>query len=255
MDPSGRTIVVTGGASGLGNATARRLHAAGARVVLVDLSGSRGQEEAEDLGERALFAAADVTDAGEVGSALDAAEDRFGGIHAVVSCAGTVWAERTVAPAGPHDLDGFRRTVEVNLVGTFNVLRLAAARMAANEPDQEGERGVVVNTASVAAFEGQIGQVAYAAAKGGIVGLTLPAARDLAVQQTRVVTIAPGVFDTPMLASLSDKAREGLHGSVLHPHRLGSPDEYAALVEHVIRNPYVNGTTIRLDGGLRLPPG
>ncbi len=255
MDVAGRTALITGGASGLGHATARRLHAAGAAVVLVDLPSSEGAGRADELGERAAFAPADVTEPEELEDALDAADERFDAVSVLVCCAGIGWAQRTVGREGPHDHEVFRQVVEVNLVGTFNAVRLAAQRMADHgEPDGQGERGVIVNTASAAAFEGQIGQAAYAASKGGIVGLTLPVARDLASLGIRVVTIAPGLFDTPLLGGLPEETRAELEADVPNPRRLGEPDEYARLVEQIVANPYLNGEVIRLDGALRMPP-
>lgn len=251
MDVAGRTALITGGASGLGNATARVLADAGANVVLVDLPSSAGEARADELGGAAEFAPADVTDPEAVQAAIDVAVERFGGLHVAVNCAGVAPAQRTVGRDGPHDLDVFARTVQVNLIGTFNVTRLAAARMADQEPE-DGERGVIVNTASIAAFDGQTGQAAYAASKGGVVGMTLPVARDLARQQIRVVAIAPGTFDTPMLAGLPEEARAALADDIPHPHRLGHPSEYGLLVQQIVANPYLNGEVIRLDGALRM---
>jgi NAD(P)-dependent dehydrogenase (short-subunit alcohol dehydrogenase family) len=248
------TTVVTGGASGLGRATAEVLHGGGGRVVVLDLARSPGAEVARSLGDRALFAPADVTSAEELSAALDAAVARFGAIHALVNCAGIGPAEKTFGKRGPADLATFTRVIHVNLIGTFNAIRLAAARMAANAPNDQGERGVVVNTASVAAFDGQIGQAAYSASKGGIVGMTLPIARDLAELGIRVCTIAPGLFDTPLLAGLPESARESLGKQVPFPPRLGRPAEYAALCAHIIENVMLNGETIRLDGAIRMAP-
>jgi NAD(P)-dependent dehydrogenase (short-subunit alcohol dehydrogenase family) len=240
--------LVAGGASGLGEATARALAARGARVTLADLNEERGEALATELG--ATFVKADVTDEGQIQAAVEAA----GELRLAVSCAGIGWAERTVNKDGPAALQPFETVVRVNLIGTFNVLRLAAASMAGNEPDDGGERGAVVMTASIAAFDGQIGQTAYSASKGGVVGLTLPAARDLARMGIRVCTIAPGLFDTPLLAGLPDDAREALGAQVPHPPRLGRPEEYAELACHIAENPMLNGETIRLDGALRMPP-
>ena len=251
MQVSGKTALITGGASGLGHATAQELVAAGANVVLLDLPSSDGESCAAEFGEEALFAPADVTDADQVSDAIAMATETFGGLHIAVNCAGIAPAQRTVGRKGPHDLDVFARTVQVNLIGTFNVLRLAAAQMADQAPDGE-ERGVIVNTASIAAFDGQMGQAAYAASKGGVVGLTLPVARDLARELIRVVTIAPGTFDTPMLAGLPEEARDALAEDIPHPHRLGSPSEYGLLVRQIVENPYLNGEVIRLDGALRM---
>ncbi len=244
--------VVSGGASGLGLATARRLHGEGAAVVLLDLPSSAGKAVAEELGERAVFSPGDVTSKQDVAAAVERAA-ALGTLRVAVSCAGIGNAAKTVGKQGPFPLDDFKKVVEVNLIGTFNVIRLAAERIAqASEVD--GERGVIVNTASVAAFDGQIGQAAYSASKGGIVGMTLPIARDLASLKIRVMTIAPGLFDTPLLGGLSDEIRASLGAQVPHPSRLGSPDEYAALASHIIANPMLNGETIRLDGAIRMAP-
>lgn len=254
MKVTGKVALVTGGASGLGLATVRHLLEAGASVVVVDLPGSQGEAVAADLGDRAAFAAADVTDPGQVGAAVETATAGFGGLHVVVNCAGVGFPGRVLTREGePGDLERFELVVRINLIGTFNVLRLGAAAMARQEPDGE-ERGVIVNTASIAAFEGQIGQAAYASSKGGIVALTLPVARDLANRQIRCVAIAPGTFDTPMLAGLPEEARSSLAEQIPHPHRLGRPEEYAALVRSIIENPMVNGEVIRLDGALRMSP-
>lgn len=254
MDISQVNAVITGGASGLGRATAELLVAGGARVALLDRSGSPGEEVAGKLGGSALFAAADVTSAEEVEAALDAAVSRFGSLNVLVNCAGVGAAMKTFGKYGPARLDDFSFVIRVNLIGTFNCIRLAAARMAKNTPTAEGERGVVVNTASVAAFDGQIGQAAYSASKAGIVGMTLPVARDLSELGIRVVTIAPGIFDTPMLAALPDPVRASLGKQVPFPSRLGRPDEYAALARHIIENVMLNGETIRLDGAIRMQP-
>ena len=252
MELEGIGALVAGGASGLGEATARELAARGARVAIADLNEERGPALAEELG--GLFTAADVTDPERVSASVEEAAEAFGGLRLAVSCAGIGWAERTVKRDGPAALAPFETVVRVNLVGTFNVLRLAATAMAAGEPDAEGERGAVVMTASVAAFEGQIGQTAYAASKGGVVGLTLPAARDLARLGIRVCTIAPGLFDTPLLGSLPDDARQTLGEQVPFPNRLGRPDEYARLACHIAENRMLNGEVVRLDGALRMPP-
>lgn len=251
LDPS-MAAVVTGGGSGLGAATVRRIAAAGAGTVIVDLPSSPGKAVADELGERVVFVPADVTDEQAVAAALDAAAE-LGTLRLAVCCAGIGTPGRVVGRDGPLPLATFRQVVEVNLVGTFNVVRLAAERMAAAAP-VDGDRGVVVMTASIAAYDGQVGQAAYAASKGGIVGLTLTAARDLADKAIRVVTIAPGTMQTPMLAGLPEEARQALERQVPHPNRLGRPDEFAALVEHVVSNPFLNGEVIRLDGGLRMPP-
>ncbi|MEK6609136.1 MAG: SDR family NAD(P)-dependent oxidoreductase [Myxococcota bacterium] len=254
MEIQGAVALVTGGASGLGEATVRRFAAGGARVVIVDRDAERGAALVRELGEAAIFAQTDVTNADEVRAAV-ARASALGPLRIAVNCAGVGWAARTVDRDGnPHDLELFRTVVTINLIGTFNVLRLAAAAMSGVPPTDDGERGVIVNTASIAAFDGQIGQVAYAASKGGVVGLTLPAARDLAPIGVRVVTIAPGTFDTPMVAMLPEPARQALAAGVPFPKRLGQPAEYAALALHIVQNHYLNGETIRLDGALRMSP-
>lgn len=252
MEIKDAVAVVTGGASGLGLATTKRLLDAGAQVVVLDL---RGEDVVAGLGDRARFAQADVTDEAAVTKALDVAES-MGPLRIVVNCAGTGNAIRVLSRDGVFPLDAFRKIVDINLVGTFNVLRLAAERIAKTKPvgPKGEERGVIVNTASVAAFDGQIGQAAYSASKGGVVGLTLPVARDLAGHLIRVVTIAPGLFDTPLLASLPEEARVSLGKQVPHPSRLGNPDEYGALAVHIIENPMLNGEVIRLDGAIRMAP-
>ena len=244
--------LITGGASGLGGATAQRLAADGAALVIVDLPGAPGEAAATELGDRARFVAADVRDEEQVQAAVDVARD-LGELRIAVNCAGVATPGRIVGRRGPLDLEAFRTVVDINLVGTFNVLRLAAAAMLDNEP-VDGDRGVIINTASIAAFDGQIGQAAYASSKAGVVGLTLTAARDLADKLIRVVTIAPGTFETPMLAGLPDEARQVLEAQVPHPARLGQPAEYASLASHIIANPMLNGEVIRLDGALRMPP-
>ena len=254
MRLDGAGALVAGGASGLGEATARELVEAGAKVLIADLNADKGKALAAELGPAAEFAAADVTDADAMASAVSQAAAAEGGLRISVCCAGVGWAERLAHKNGPHNLELFTKVVTVNLIGTFNVLRLAAAAMSENEPDAEGERGVCVNTASIAAFDGQIGQVAYAASKGGIAGMTLPAARDMAPRGIRVVTIAPGLFDTPLLAALPEEARQSLGAGIPFPSRLGRPQEYAKLVSQVVANPMLNGETIRLDGALRMPP-
>ena len=255
MRIEGLSALVTGGGSGLGEATARLLAKRGARVTLLDLGRSKGGEVANDLGSGALFCEGDVTREDDIEAALEAAAGSFGPVRALINCAGIGSAARTVGKESkPFPLDVFRRTLEVNLIGTFNAIRLAAARMAQGEPDEAGERGVIVNTASIAAFEGQIGQAAYSASKGGIVGMTLPIARDLARHGIRCCTIAPGLFDTPLLAGLPEPARQALGQSVPFPPRLGSPPEFAALACQIIENSMLNGETIRLDGALRMAP-
>ncbi|WP_114424343.1 SDR family NAD(P)-dependent oxidoreductase [Nocardioides houyundeii] len=251
MDVNGASALVTGGASGLGAATARRLAKAGAHVVVFDLNEELGTEFAAEIG--GTFAQGDVTDAATVDAALDAAE-QHGPLRALVHCAGKGGTVRLVNRDGtPGDLELYQQLININLVGTFNVLRLAAARMAKNEV-LEGERGVCVLTASVAAWEGQIGQIPYASAKAGVVGMTLVAARDLATKNIRVNTIAPGVFDTPILARFSQEIRDGLGSQVPNPARLGQPDEFAMMAQQVVENPYLNGETIRLDGAIRMSP-
>jgi NAD(P)-dependent dehydrogenase (short-subunit alcohol dehydrogenase family) len=252
VDIDGGVAVVTGGASGLGLATATALHAAGARVVIVDLPSSAGAERAAELGDGVRFAPADVRSEADVTAALDVAAE-LGPLRVAVNCAGVGGAARTVGRNGPFPLADFTRVIEINLIGTFNVIRLAAERMLRHEPVGE-ERGVIVNTASVAAFDGQIGQAAYSASKGGVVGMTLPVARDLANARIRVMTIAPGLFDTPLLAGASDEVRASLGNQVPHPARLGDPAEYAALVTHIVANPMLNGEVIRLDGAIRMAP-
>jgi NAD(P)-dependent dehydrogenase (short-subunit alcohol dehydrogenase family) len=244
--------VVTGGASGLGLATTKALLAEGAQVVILDLPTSKGEAVANELGDRARFAAADVTDEAAVTAALDVA-DSLGPLRIVVNCAGTGDAIRVLSKHGVYPLEKFRRIVNINLVGTFNVLRLGAERIAKTDPVGE-ERGVIINTASVAAFDGQIGQAAYSASKGGVVGMTLPIARDLASKGIRVVTIAPGLFDTPLLAGMPEEAKQSLSAQVPHPSRLGKPDEYGALAAHIVSNPMLNGEVIRLDGAIRMAP-
>ncbi|MGH9010635.1 MAG: SDR family NAD(P)-dependent oxidoreductase [Acidimicrobiia bacterium] len=255
MEISGASAVVTGGASGLGEATVRRLVGAGAKVVILDRDTVKGEALAKELGEAVAYSPTDVTVAGDVTAAVELAGS-LGPLRIAVNCAGVGWAGRVVARDGtPHDLDLYSTVISINLIGTFNVLRLAAAAMTAGEPTDTGERGVIINTASIAAFDGQIGQIAYASSKAGVVGLTLPAARDLAAVGVRVVTIAPGTFDTPMLAMLPEAQRQALAAGIPFPSRLGDPEtDYATLVEHIVRNSYLNGETIRLDGALRMPP-
>ncbi|MET7770842.1 3-hydroxyacyl-CoA dehydrogenase [Nocardia sp. NPDC005366] len=252
MRISNSVAVVTGGASGLGLATTKVLIADGAHVVIIDLPSSDGETVAKELGDRVRFAAADVTDENAVAAALDVAES-LGPLRIAVNCAGIGNAHRTVGKDGAFPLDGFTKVVTVNLIGTFNVIRLAAERIAKTEP-VDGERGVIINTASVAAFEGQIGQAAYSASKGGVVGMTLPIARDLASLLIRVNTIAPGLFKTPLLGSLPEPAQKSLGAQVPHPSRLGDPSEYGALAAHIVANPMLNGETIRLDGAIRMAP-
>ena len=254
MEIRGTHAIVTGGASGLGAATVRALVAADGRVAILDLPRSDGEKLSSEIGSSAIFCPCDVTEADQLEAALDHVINSFGSLQITVNCAGIGWAQRTVTREGAHSLEPFRRVIEVNLIGTFNGIRLSASRMTGNEPSPEGERGVIVNTASVAAYDGQIGQVAYSASKGGIVGMTLPVARDLASLGIRCVTIAPGLFDTPLLAGLPEPARAALAANVPFPRRLGQPAEYAALVRSIVENPMLNGETIRLDGALRMPP-
>jgi NAD(P)-dependent dehydrogenase (short-subunit alcohol dehydrogenase family) len=252
VDINGSVALVTGGASGLGLATTETLLDAGADVVILDLPTSPGEQVADKLGERVRFVPGDVTDEVSVASALDVAAE-VGPLRVAVNCAGIGPAARVVSRKGVFPLELFTKVVQVNLIGTFNVIRLAAERIAASDPVGE-ERGVIVNTASVAAFDGQIGQAAYSASKGGVVGMTLPIARDLAQYLVRVVTIAPGLFETPLLATLSQEARDSLGQQVPHPSRLGDPSEFAALVGHIVANPMLNGEVIRLDGAIRMAP-
>ena len=255
MEIRGVGALVTGGGSGLGEATSRELARRGARVAILDLPSSKGALVAKELGGEAIFCEADVTSEEQVSEAVDRAAEQLGGLQVNVNCAGIGSAGRTVGRDGtPFDLGWFRKTVEVNLIGTFNVLRLCAAKMALNEPSDTKERGVIVNTASVAAFEGQIGQCAYSASKGGVVGMTLPIARDLSRHAIRVMTIAPGLFETPMLMGLPEAARDALGASIPFPSRLGRPTEYASLACQIIENPMLNGEVIRLDGAIRMAP-
>jgi NAD(P)-dependent dehydrogenase (short-subunit alcohol dehydrogenase family) len=253
MEIRSKSFLVTGGASGLGEATARMIVARGGSVILADVNPA-GADLAAELGSAAVFVATDVTEEADGLRAIETAKARFGGLHGLVNCAGIAPGERIVGRSGPHRLDAFIRVISVNLIGAFNMLRLAAAAMCENEPTDDGERGVIINTASVAAFEGQIGQAAYAASKAGVAGLTLPAARELARFGIRVVTIAPGLFMTPMMAGFPPEMRQSLAETVLFPKRLGKPEEYAALVEAIITQPMLNGETIRLDGALRMAP-
>lgn len=254
MQVQGRTFLVTGGSSGLGAACARRLVGDGASVVIADVNAAVGGELAIQLGEQARFVQMDVTDEASVGTAVATVTETFNNLHGVINCAGVAIAAKLLSSRGVHSLDAFSKVIQVNLVGTFNVIRLAAEVMAQNEPNEGGERGVIINTASVAAFDGQIGQVAYAASKGGIVSMTLPLARELARYGIRVVTIAPGIFATPMLAGLPEKARLSLGEQAPFPSRLGDPKEFAALAHHIIENAMLNGEVIRLDGAIRMAP-
>ncbi len=254
MQTQGSVFVISGGGSGLGAATARALASQGGRVILVDLNDEAGAQLAAELGDGARFVRADVTDEAGVQAAVDAATQAFGALHGAICCAGIAPPERVLGRNGPHSLASFERVVAVNLIGTFNLLRLAAAAMQHNPSGPSGERGVIVMTASVAAFDGQIGQAAYAASKGGVVAMTLPVARELARFGIRVMSIAPGIFETPLLASLPAEARASLGQQVPFPARLGRPEEYAALVQHIIENQMLNGEVIRLDGAIRMAP-
>lgn len=254
MDAKSKVALVTGGASGLGAATVRALVGAGAKVVILDRAKETGEALAQELGGAVRFAETDVTNETAVQAAIDVAKKEFGGLHLAVGCAGVGSIGRLVGKGGPHPLDLFAFTVNVNLTGMFNLMRLSAAAMQDNTPDENGERGVIVTTASIAAFDGQIGQVAYAASKAGVVGMTLPVARELSRFGIRVVCIAPGLFDTPMMAGLPEEARKSLEATVPFPPRLGRPEEYAKMVLGIVGNPMLNGETIRLDGALRMAP-
>ncbi len=255
MDLQDKIAVITGGASGLGRATATTFLAAGAKVALLDLNEELAAKTAADLGDSASAFGADVTSADSVESAINAVMEEFGAIHVSVNCAGIGAAARTIGREGPLSLDAFNFVIQVNLVGTFNSLRLCAGHMEKNDPlGEDGERGVIINTASVAAYDGQIGQAAYSASKSGVVGMTLPIARDLARSNIRVCTIAPGIFETPMMMGMPDKVRQPLIEMVQFPHRLGEAPEYALLARQIVENPYLNGETIRLDGGIRMQP-
>ncbi|MDF3841242.1 3-hydroxyacyl-CoA dehydrogenase [Pseudomonas citronellolis] len=248
-----KVFLITGGGSGLGAATAKTLVEAGARVLLADVNAEAGAARVAELGEdRARFVRTDVTSEADGRAAVEAALESFGALHGLANCAGVAPAEKVLGRNGPHGLDSFARAININLVGSFNMLRLAAEAMARNEPDAGGERGVIVNTASVAAFDGQIGQAAYAASKAGVVGMTLPIARELARHGIRVMTIAPGIFETPMMAGMPQEVRDALGASVPFPPRLGRPDEFAALVRHIVENSMLNGEVIRLDGAIRM---
>jgi len=252
MQVKDHTFLITGGASGLGEACARRLAGQGARIVVADVNESVGSAIVGELGPNAAFALTDVTSETSGRKAIQAAVDRFGGLHGLINCAGILGASRILSREGPHSLDLFSRVIQVNLIGSFNMLRLAAEAMAANPGKEDGERGVVINTSSVSAFEGQIGQAAYTASKGGVAALTLPAARELARIGVRVVAIAPGVFETPMMHAAPDAVRDSLAAQIPFPPRLGRPDEFAQLAVHVIENVMLNGCVLRLDGALRM---
>jgi NAD(P)-dependent dehydrogenase (short-subunit alcohol dehydrogenase family) len=252
MNIDGSAAIVSGGASGLGEATVRALHARGAVVTIADVNADKGSALASELGLE--FVACDVRDEQQVQTAVEKARAADGGLRIAVACAGTGWAQKVAGSKGPHPLLPFETIIQINLIGTFNLLRFAASAMIANDPRDDGERGVCVNTASVAAFDGQVGQIAYSASKGGVVGMTLPAARDLSQYGIRVNTIAPGLFDTPLLAALPEEARQKLGAGVPFPQRLGQPAEYGQLACHIVENRMLNGETIRLDGALRMPP-
>ena len=252
MEIAGKVFLVTGAGSGLGAATARALATAGAKVVLADVNREAGDSLAVELGANACFVETDVADEASAVNAVNTAISVFGGLHGLINCAGVAPAEKVVGRDGPHKLETFVRTVGINLVGTFNMIRLAAEAMMKGEPDAGGERGVIVNTASVAAFEGQLGQAAYAASKGGIVALTLPVARELARSGIRCVTIAPGIMETPMLMGMPQEVQDSLGKMVPFPSRMGRPAEFAALVRHIVENSYLNGEVIRLDGAIRM---
>ncbi len=250
----GKTFVVTGGGSGLGAAVARMLAGEGAHVVIADVNAEAGAAVAHELGTGTAFIRTDVTQEKDGQAAIDLALERFGHLHGLVNCAGVAPGEKVIGRDGPHRLDSFARTVGINLIGTFNMIRLAAAAIARQEPEADGERGVIVNTASVAAFDGQVGQAAYAASKGGVAAMTLPIARELARSGIRVVSIAPGIFETPMMAGMPQEVQDSLGRSVPFPPRLGKPVEFAALVRHILENVMMNGEVIRLDGALRMAP-
>src|SRR5712692_5317577 len=254
MDIANKVVLVTGGASGLGAACVRLLTGEGAKAVIADLNEETGSALAGEIGDATLFVKTNVTDEESMQVAVQAAVDHFGGLHILINCAGIGIAERVLGKNRPHSLASFTRVIQINLVGTFNAIRLAAAVMAENQPNQGGERGVIINTASVAAFDGQIGQAAYSASKGGIVALTLPLARDLSGVGIRVMTIAPGLFDTPLLAALPEDVKASLGAMVPFPKRLGKPEEYALLAKQIIENPMLNGEVIRLDGAIRMAP-
>lgn len=252
MDFAQSVAVVSGGASGLGEAFVRMLVSAGGRAAILDFDQDRGQKLASELGQDVIFCRTDVTQAQDVQNAVNAAVEAFGGIHCVVNCAGVVAPAKVLGKNGPIGLDAFNQVIQINLVGTMNVLRLAAGKMVDNRPNEDGERGVIINTASIAAFEGQIGQAAYASSKAGVVGLTLPVAREFASHGIRVVAVAPGLFETPMIAGLPEKAKASLVNMVNFPKRLGKPPEFAILARQIIENPYLNGVTIRLDSGMTM---
>lgn len=254
MELKDAVVLVSGGASGLGAGCVRRFTAQGAKAIILDRDAERGEALTDELGASVRYAQADVTSEADIQKAIALADEAFGGLNIAINCAGVAWAGRTVSKDGPHSLDLFETVIKINLIGTFNVIRLAAARLSKNEPNAKGERGVIINTASVAAYDGQVGQAAYAASKGGVVGMTLPIARDLSRLGIRVMTIAPGIFETPMVAMMSDELRASLAGQIPFPARLGRPEEYAQLAQSIVENPYLNGEVIRLDGAVRMQP-
>jgi len=254
MQLTGSTFLVTGGASGLGAATVRAVVAAGGNAVIADLKDAEGNALAQHFGKAVTFVRTDVTDEASGKAAVQAAVDVFGGVQCLVNCAGIVYGEKVVGKEGPHSLGGFARTIGINLIGTFNLIRLAAAAMTANTPNADGERGVIVNTSSIAAFDGQIGQAAYSASKAGVAGMTLPMARELARSGIRVMTIAPGLFETPMVGQVPKEIADALAKMVPFPPRLGRPEEFASLVLEIVRNVMLNGEVIRLDGAVRMAP-
>jgi NAD(P)-dependent dehydrogenase (short-subunit alcohol dehydrogenase family) len=254
MRIEGSSFIVTGGASGLGGATARRLVSLGGKVVIADLNEALGQQLVAELGANARFCKVNVTSEADGQAAVELAQSAFGGLHGLVNCAGIATGDRVVGKTGPHSLEGFARTIQINLIGSFNMLRLAADAMAKQEPNEGGERGVIISTASVAAYDGQIGQAAYSASKAGVVGMTLPIARELARFGIRVMTIAPGIFETAMMAGMAPNVRASLEATVPFPARLGRPEEYAQLVQQIVENAMLNGETIRLDGAIRMAP-
>jgi NAD(P)-dependent dehydrogenase (short-subunit alcohol dehydrogenase family) len=254
VDVKGKTAFITGGASGLGEATARRLHGAGAKVFIADMNWDKGGKLCEELGTGSAYAIVDVTKTETVKAGIDQALQDFGAIHILVNCAGSGWASKTITKEAPHDLDIFKRIVDLNLIGTFDCIRWAALYMQNNQPNEEGERGVIVNTASIAAFEGQIGQVAYAASKSALLGMTMAVARDLARNGIRCCTIAPGVFETPLTGFMAPEMKEAIIQHIPFPKRLGRAAEFAMLVHQIVENPYFNGETVRLDAAVRLPP-
>ena len=254
MDIKGKTFIVTGGGSGLGAGTAKVFAAAGANVIVADMNAETGEAMAAELGGQAKFCTCNVTDEAQVAGAITLAQESFGGLHGAVNCAGIGSAMKVVSKMGAHPLDLFKLVLDVNLTGTFNVIRLVSEVLTQSEADAGGERGVFINTASVAAFDGQIGQAAYSASKGGVVGMTLPIARELARFGIRVVTIAPGLFDTPMLAQVPEEARKALAAGIPFPQRFGTPEEFGAMAKHIVENSMLNGETIRLDGALRMQP-